>query len=94
MLPAVAFSLTGELTRYTTTNDLGGRPMRAFCPTCGTPVFGQIEGEELVFLHVITMENPSGFAPQMNILESGAQHWDRFDDALPRFPKMPPMGDD
>lgn len=92
-LPAAAFSLTGELTRFTTTNDRGGRSIRAFCPTCGTPIMGQIEGEELVFLHVITMDDPSGFAPQMDIFEASAQPFDRFDDALPRFAKMPPMGD-
>ncbi len=92
-LPAAAFTVTGELTRYTTTNDSGGRSMRAFCPTCGTPIYGQIEGEDLVFLHVITLDDPSMFSPQMDIFADSAQHWDRFDDALPRFPKMPPMGE-
>ena len=54
---------------------------------------GQIEGEELVFLHAITLDDPSVFTPQMDIFESSAQPWDRFDDTLPRFAKMPPMGE-
>ncbi|MGB0625957.1 MAG: GFA family protein [Alphaproteobacteria bacterium] len=92
-LPAAAFSITGDLTEFTITNDRGGRSMRAFCPTCGTPVYGQIVGEELVFLHAITLDDPSGFTPQMDIFADSAQPWDRFDDALPRFPQMPPMED-
>ena len=90
-LPAAAFSISGDLTEFTITNDRGGRSMRAFCPTCGTPVYGQIVGEELVFLHAITLDDPSGFTPQMDIFVDSAQPWDRFDDALPRFPQMPPM---
>jgi hypothetical protein len=90
-LPAAAFSISGDLTEFTITNDRGGRSMRAFCPTCGTPVYGQIVGEELVFLHAITLDDPSGFTPQMDIFVDSAQSWDRFDDALPRFPQMPPM---
>lgn len=92
-LPEAAFSLTGDLTWYKITNDRGGTSMRAFCPACGTPIMGQIEGEALVFLHVITLDDPSGYPPQMDIFESSAQPFDRFDDTLPRFPKMPPMGD-
>ena len=92
-LPAAAFSLTGDVTWYKITNDRGGTSMRSFCPTCGTPIMGQIEGEELVFLHAITLDDPSVFTPQMDIFESSAQHIDRFDEALPRFPGMPPMGE-
>lgn len=92
-LPAAAFSLTGDVTWYKITNDRGGTSMRSFCPTCGTPIMGQIEGEELVFLHAITLDDPSVFTPQMDIFESSAQHFDRFDEALPRFPGMPPMGE-
>jgi len=92
-LPASAFTLTGDVTQYKITNDRGGTSMRAFCPTCGTPIMGQIEGEPLVFLHVITLDDPSVFTPQMDIFESSAQHFDRFDAAVPRFPKMPPMGE-
>ena len=92
-LPAAAFSLTGDFTWYKITNDRGGTSMRSFCPTCGTPIMGQIEGEELVFLHAITLDAPSVFTPQMDIFESSAQHFDRFDEALPRFPGMPPMGE-
>ena len=90
-LPAAAFSISGDLTEFTITNDRGGRSMRAFCPTCGTPVYGQIVGEELVFLHAITLDDPSGFTPKMDISADSAQPWDQFDDALPRFPQMPPM---
>ena len=92
-LPAAAFSLTGDVTWYKITNDRGGTSMRSFCPTCGTPIMGQIEGEELVFLHAITLDDPSVFTPQMDIFASSAQHFDRFDEALPRFPGMPPMGE-
>jgi len=92
-LPAAAFSHTGDVTWYKIQNDRGGQSMRAFCPTCGTPIMGQIEGEEILFLHVITLDDPGGFAPQMDIFESSAQPWDRFDDTLPRFAKMPPMGE-
>jgi predicted dithiol-disulfide oxidoreductase (DUF899 family) len=55
--------------------------------------YGTERGADVVFVHVITLDDRSWFAPQMDIYESSAQHWDRFDDALPRFPKMPPMGD-
>jgi hypothetical protein len=55
---------------------------------------GNIDGEAIVFLHVITLDDPSWFTPQMDIFEASAQPWDRFDDSLPRFAGMLPMGGD
>lgn len=90
-LPLDRFSITGDVTWYETLPERGGKSRRAFCPTCGTPIMGQIVGEDILFLHVITLDDPSGFNPQMDIFESSAQPWDRFDENLPRFAKMPPM---
>ena len=92
-IPSATMSHIGDITWHETTPDRDGTARRAFCPTCGTPVFGQADGADVMFVHVITLDDPSWFAPQMDIYESSAQHWDRFDDALPRFPKMQPMGD-
>ena len=89
VVPAQSFELTGEVARYATAADSGKRSERAFCPTCGSSLFGRPEGADLVFVHAVTLDDPSWFRPAVDIFTASAQPWDVMDPALPKFEKMP-----
>ncbi len=91
VVPAAAFSFTGEITWYATTADSGRRSQRGFCPTCGSSLFGRPEAGGLVFVHASTLDDASRFKPAIDIFTSSAQPWDVMDPALAKFEKMPPM---
>ena len=91
LVPAEAFEVTGEVTWFTTTADSGNRSQRAFCPTCGSSLFGRPEGGGVLFVHASTLDDPSWFKPAIDIFTSSAQPWDVMDPALAKFEKMPPM---
>jgi hypothetical protein len=44
------------------------------------------------FVRAASLDEPSGFAPQMVVYTASGCAWDHLDPALPRFAKMPPMG--
>ncbi len=91
LVPAEAFEVTGEVTWFTTTADSGNRSQRAFCPTCGSSLFGRPEGGGVLFVLASTLDDPSWFKPAIDIFTSSAQPWDVMDPALAKFEKMPPM---
>lgn len=91
VMPAPAFDFTGEVTWYATMADSGNRSERAFCPTCGSSLFGRPESGSVFFVHASTLDDPSWFKPAIDIFTASAQPWDIMDPALAKFEKMPPM---
>ncbi|MCG8595264.1 MAG: GFA family protein [Kiloniellales bacterium] len=91
VVPARAFSTTGEVAWYATTADSGRRSERAFCPICGSSLFGRPEAGGVLFVHATTLDDPSWFKPAIDIYTSSAQPWDVMDPAVTKFEKMPPM---
>ena len=89
VVPAAAFEMTGEVTWYGTRAESGGLSKRAFCPTCGATLFGRPEGAELMFIHAVTLDDPSWYKPAIDIFTASAQPWEVMDPALPKFEKMP-----
>lgn len=92
-VPAPSVRITGEVARYVSPADSGALVTRAFCPTCGSPVFSTNAGQEgLIFLRASSLDDPEVFEPQMVVYASRAASWDHMDAALPSFAVMPPMG--
>ncbi len=91
-VPADALTITGAVKYFETTADSGSVSRRGFCPECGSRLFGGSSG--MPGLAVITagsLDDPSWFAPGMNIFTESAQPWAHMDPDLPKFPGMPEM---
>lgn len=62
---------------------------RLFCPDCGTQLaFRPLdEGGERLELNLVTLDDPSGLAPDHHIWTSSRLPWFDTADALPRHPR-------
>jgi hypothetical protein len=91
-MPAKAVKITkGAPRSYTTSSEAMGGNKRAFCPECGSRLFGGITNTG----HGITassLDDPSLFHPQFDIFTCDAQSWDHMDSKLPKFEKYAPRG--
>jgi hypothetical protein len=84
--------LTGEATRWDIVADSGNVKTHAFCPVCGTPVYLTFAAMPDIFtVHAASLEDPGRFRPQAVTYRIRGHAWDRIDEALPQFEKMPPM---
>lgn len=87
-----ALQLTGELKYYERTSDTGNTVRRAFCPTCGTPLFSASTGmPDILVMKITGLDHADAIQPMMDIYTESAQAWTRMDPALPKFPRMPPI---
>ncbi len=86
-----AFRLTkGTLKFYGSPSEKGGKTRRGFCEECGSPVEGTPDTmPDIVAIRVGSLDDPSGFSPQIDVWTVDAQPWDRMDPALPKFEKYP-----
>lgn len=90
VVPAPAFSLSGEVQHFDHPADSGNVVRRHFCPTCGSALYSSnAEGAELVFLRASSLDDPDAIMPQAQVYTSRAPKWDPVDPALPSFPEMP-----
>lgn len=90
VVPAAAFSLSGEVRHYDHPADSGNVVRRHFCPTCGSPLYStNAAGGELVFLRASSLDDPDNVTPGASVYASRAPRWDPVDPALPAFPEMP-----
>jgi hypothetical protein len=83
-------SLSGEAQRWVAVGEMGTRKSKAFCPTCGSPVYITFPDMPDVFVaFAASLDDPSRFEPQQVLWASAAQTWDRMDPSLAASPKMP-----
>jgi len=83
-------TLDGTATHWNVTGDLGTVKTRAFCPTCGSPVYMVFEAmPEIFIIHAASLDEPGRFQPQKVMFTSSALPWDAMDPGLPRFERMP-----
>jgi hypothetical protein len=84
--------LEGEATHWDIVGDSGNVKTRAFCPTCGSPVYLTfVAMPDLFTVHAASLDDPSRYKPQMVTYGVRGYAWDHIDPALPKFDKMPPM---
>jgi hypothetical protein len=80
--------LKGSPRKHVTKADSGNDVRREFCADCGTPLFaGGGIPSHLVAIKVGSLDDPSGFAPMLDIWTQSAQPWDVMNPALPKVPK-------
>jgi len=86
-----AVKLTGTATHWNIIADSGDVKMRAFCPTCGSPVYQVYEAMPDIFtIHAASLDDPGRFKPQVVTYGVRGHDWDHLDPALTKFDKMPP----
>ena len=82
--------LTGKTSSYQYTGDSGEGVVRHFCPNCGSPLFSDVKIlPDLMFMRIASLDDPSQIRPSMHIYCDSSQVWDRPNDPLPKFGKMP-----
>ena len=82
--------LKGE-TKLDLVGDTGNVKTRAFCPTCGSPVYMTYAANPDAFtVHAGRLDDPSRYEPQMVTYTMRGYGWDYLDPALPKFDRMPP----
>ncbi|WP_220634840.1 GFA family protein [Georgfuchsia toluolica] len=93
LVPKPAFSVVkGKATCFDTKADSGNTVTRYFCSQCGSNLWSVPNGiPDLLIIKAGTLDDPSGITPGMSIFCDSAQPWAVIPDAIPRFPKMPPM---
>jgi hypothetical protein len=91
MVPAGSVAMTGEVKGYVRPSDSGNAVTRAFCPTCGAPVFSTnaaIPG--MLFLRASSLDDLEVFQPQMHVYAMRAASWDKPGAGVATFDKLPP----
>lgn len=83
--------LEGDATQWDIAGDTGNVKTRAFCPTCGSPVYMTFKAmPDLFTIHAASLDDPGRYKPQMVMYRASSHAWDKVDPALPRFDGMPP----
>lgn len=89
--PRAAVKLEGEAAHWDLLGDNGTHKTRAFCPTCGSPVYMTYrEMPEYLTVRAGSLDDPSRYKPQLVSWNSTGHAWDHLDPDLPRFDRMPP----
>lgn len=88
-VPEAALTITGEPRTYEDHGESGAPVLRQFCSTCGSPLFSHVAAAAgLVFIKAGTLDDPSGFAPQMQFWTKSKQPWVDLG-AVPAFETTP-----
>jgi hypothetical protein len=87
---AEAVSFTGETRIFKSRAFRGGEAVRNFCPTCGSLVFGGIVGVDTSHtIYAGSLDDPSGFQPQIAIFARDCPPWATIPPGLTAFETMP-----
>ena len=90
-VPMNAVSILGAVKVYDRKADSGNVVGRAFCPSCGSPVYSVNSGMPgLMFLRASSLDDLEVFKPQVVVYTKRAAPWDHIDPNLPAFETMPP----
>lgn len=84
-------SLSGQASLWDMTADSGNMKTRAFCPTCGAPVYMTFAASPAILtVRAASLDDPHRYSPQMITYHDSGYAWDHIDSALQLFAKMPP----
>ena len=88
--PSAAVSVHGDATRWRMVGDGGTVKSRAFCPTCGSPVYMTFpDMPEFFVVRAASLDDPSRYRPQLISWTAAARPWDHVDPNIPSFAGMP-----
>lgn len=84
------FRLEGSASHWDMVADSGHVKTRAFCPTCGAPVYLTFAANpDAVAVHAASLDEPQRYRPQVVTYAVRGQAWDVLDPALPTIARMP-----
>ena len=85
------FSGTGDPKSYASIGGSGRTSVRAFCPDCGSLLFGTLKlAPDMVTIYVGSLDQPSVFVPDASMFARSRHEWDTGAKALPESPEAPP----
>jgi hypothetical protein len=91
IFPSGHAKVQGEATHWNAVGEQGTVKTRAFCPTCGSPVYMTFPAmPDFFVVRAASLDEPSRYNPQLVSWTASAQPWDHVDLNLPAFDKMPP----
>ena len=91
VFPIATLKITGSVTEHLRPADSGAQKRKGFCATCGSPLYNKPRNvPDMIGVYVGTLDDPSGFKPQIVMFASRGHDWDLLDPALPKFPNMRP----
>ena len=92
VFPRAAMRVTGAAVENLRIADSGAEKRKGFCRNCGSPLYNKPQNvPDLIGVYVGTLDDPSGFKPQMVMFASHGHNWDHLDPALPKVPRMRPQ---
>lgn len=90
MFPRNAVSLHGTLSEFKYVSGKESEVTKAFCPQCGTPIYGTNTGSpEHLTLPLGSMDDAVGLEIQVVIFERDKQHWEQLSDNVAAFETQP-----
>jgi len=88
--PSAAVAIQGDLHTYEDKGDSGKSVYRRFCPNCGSGIVHEVEVMPgMTMILGGSLDDPSQFAPVMEIYCDSAQPWFHAGGARQQFSKMP-----
>jgi hypothetical protein len=92
VVPAARLTVKGNPSYYVTEPEPGKTVRRGFCGRCGSPLLSFLASmPQIAIVKVGSLDDPSWFAPAVDIWTSSAQPWDLMNPALPKFERHMPQ---
>ena len=89
VFPRAAMHISGRAAEISRIADSGEHKVKGFCGSCGSPLYNKPGSKpDMIGVYVGTLDDPSGFKPQVVMFASRGHAWDHLDPALPRLPGM------
>ena len=90
VVPSCELNIMGDFKEYSRIGASGKKVHAGFCPTCGSTLFGRPE----IWPHIRTisassLNDKSGFSPEMHVWVQDAPEWITFTPNLPKFKRNP-----
>jgi hypothetical protein len=83
--------VTGDVVENLRTADSGAEKRKGFCGKCGSPLYNKPQNvPDMIGVYVGTLDDSSGFKPELVMFTSSGHPWDHLDPALPKLPGMRP----
>jgi hypothetical protein len=91
VFPRPAVCVTGPVKEISRATDTGAHKLKGFCGSCGSPLYNKpVSKPDMIGIYVGTLDDPSGFKPEVVMFASRGHAWDYLDPALPKLPNMRP----
>ena len=90
MFPAKAVTLHGNVTTFQYQSNLGSTVTKAFCPNCGSPIYGKnTRSPNHLTLALGCFENADDLSIEVVVFERDRPHWDRLEETVAVFETQP-----